>query len=189
MSLYRKFAAGAGAALVSAASHAVIIDDFTVSQGPIGDSTNNGAAVIDSVSGSTANILGGIRDMSINLTSAISTPVTASMGTGVTAGNATFNFSTPTLATATGIVQWDKTALFSGPGLNGINPTGLGGIDLTAGGNLLGIQIITYNADHPFTFKVNAYSSANQWSTVELNAHVFNPGAPGASQGVARYHR
>ena len=173
MSLIKKVALGAGALAVSAVAQAVVIDDWTVSQ-TVQDGTAGNGANTNSQAGPTANILGGNRDFSIDLLSSVVNPPPspAQMTTGAVGPSSVLNFSTGTGLVANGIVQWDSTAGFAGAGRNGINATGLGGVDLTQGGNLLGIQALTYNADHPFTFAIAAFTSATQWSIVTLNAHT-----------------
>lgn len=173
MSLSKKLSVGAGAVMVSAAAQAVVIDDWTISQSAL-DSTANGSAVTTSQAGATTKILGGNRDFSIDLVSTIVAPPPqdASLTTGMVGPSGVLNFSTGTGMVANGIVQWDGTAGFAAGGRNGINVAGLGGVDLTGGGYNLGIQVLTYNADHPFTFTIAAFTDATHYSIVTLNAHT-----------------
>jgi len=171
MSLYKKLMAGAGVAVISAAAQATVIDDFLTPQS-VTDTTANATAVTSSVVADPGTtILGGVRDISDSL-------ITSTFGQGTSAatsqagGVGFFNFNTGTGSTANALVQWDGTAGFAGAGPNGITPTGLGGADITSGGNLLGFRILTYNSDHPFQFEIAAYSSAANFSIIRFQAHT-----------------
>ncbi|MEP6668671.1 MAG: autotransporter-associated beta strand repeat-containing protein, partial [Chthoniobacter sp.] len=116
-----------------------------------------GTSASSSVSG--AGILGGERDIQINLTS------------GVIAGNTTsavvssgfFSYSQDATIAANTVLQWDGT-----DGSPSLNATGLGGIDLTGGGAQNKFQLrITFD-DLPVNVVLTVYTDAGNASSATL---------------------
>ena len=157
-------------AAVSFNAQAGIIDDFTVSQALIVDSSANATGVWSQVSGGASNILGGYRDIYINnvSTSILSKDVTAEVRT---AGTTSFyQFSSDSFTNAVGIIRWDGMTAGTGAdtaaAVGSINKTGLGGLNLTVGAT--GFLINVLGADQAFPFQLEAYTDASNYSTISL---------------------
>ena len=104
------------------------------------------------------NVLGGERDMYVKLDSA-ENPVSS---VSLASNNGKLYFASGSGVTGTAKIVWD------GVDSNGqlVNPTGLGGVDLTeANGNRMTGIALTSGADHPnAVIKLRIYSDANNWS-------------------------
>ena len=154
------------------------VDLFSVDQALITDNFGTGGTSVSSQVGSAADnsiapnvgtILGGYRELIIDKKSDGSvggTITNRSVTMGV--GGGQLDFSTSSLTTGTGIIRWDGiTQSASGGAIQAINATGLGGVNL---GNVLTDQfeLTTVFSDAGFIFRIEAYTSATQWSAVEL---------------------
>ena len=105
-----------------------------------------------------ATVLGGERDMFVELASA-ENPVSS---VSLASSGGKLYFASGSGVTGVAKVVWD------GVDGNGqlVNPTGLGGLDLTdSGGNTMTGIALTSGADHPnAVIKMRIYSDANNWS-------------------------
>ncbi|MEM9352256.1 MAG: SdrD B-like domain-containing protein [Planctomycetota bacterium] len=104
------------------------------------------------------NVLGGERDLYVELTEGASPIASVGLASG---GGLLWLSSDPTV-TGNAKIVWDGA---DGNGL-AINPTGLGGVDLTQheGNTMTGIAL-TSGADHPNAqIKLRIYTDANNWS-------------------------
>ncbi len=135
------------ASFVSAAPDAVVtIDHFDAAQGPVVASLGNPAG--GSVSG--PNVLGTERDVRVTVLSG--SPGTASMQ----AITSDLLHSQDTGIIAQTLIQWD--------GVDGsitLNPSGLGGVDLTQAGTQNGLAISVLLNDLPIDLKFTIYSGPN----------------------------
>ena len=157
------------------------VDLFSVDQNPIVDNVVDGLSVSSQVGSPADNsiapnlgtILGGYRELIVD---------EKSNGGGLRPGrnvtmavsNGQLDFSTSTGTTGTGIIRWDGvTQSASGGAIQAINVTGLGGVNL---GNVLTDQfeLTTIFSDGGFTFRIEAYTSATQWTAVDIvsNQHL-----------------
>ena len=110
------------------------------------------SALVDS------SVLGGERDLYVELTEGIS-PITS---VGLASGGGLLWLSSDPTVTGNATIVWDGV---DGDGQT-VNPTGLGGIDLTQynGNTMTGISL-TSGADHPDAqITLRVYSDANNWS-------------------------
>jgi hypothetical protein len=173
MNMQWKLAVGAAAVAASFGAQAGIVDLFTTEQLVPKDFTNGTITEADSEynqAGAVADatILGGFRDLWVtNLSGGITNVAGSSIN--VTAGN--LFFSTDSSATGVGEIQWDGDD--SATGVNpiyDINPTGLGGIDLTQGGTLNAFELITIFSDLNWVFEITMYTDATNWTKVSLDA-------------------
>lgn len=164
MKLAFKLAAGAAAVLFSLGAHAeIVVDLFTTDQATISD--NDGAAgggATSSVIG--ADILGGERDLLIDQI-AQDGPTDPSIESSIGVAVSRLAFSNDTGAMGIGEVQWDGA---DGSGV--LDPTGLGGIDLTDGGTLNAFLVETISSDANWNFEVIAYSDATNWTRISFAA-------------------
>ena len=189
----KKFAKMALAAAIAglgfAAQAGVVIDDFSVDQGRFNpskliDDTVDGLGVYSSVNGSTANILGGQRDLYVEKVSGGDGDMRALVSAGA------YSYSTPSTVPKTvgsGFLKWDgqneltTDTLMSGSKaafLTTLNPFGLGGQDLNATGNAFLIDVI--DSDLGFTFGLTVFSGA-KWTTLVLAATSHSGGVPASS--------
>lgn len=179
----KKITGFGGAALfaLSFTVNAGTVDLFTTQQAIIKDTADGGTGV-DSTAGSAVDvtILGGFRDLNAN---AITGSVAGSLGTSI--GVVTqapvgshLNFSNDAGVTGTGNIQWDGDDTAVGH-ISGLNETGLGGVDLTAGGTLNAFLLETISSDLGYEFTVTAYTSATQWTEISfLATAVIDDGTP-----------
>lgn len=165
-----KWLAGTALLGMSLSANAGIIDLFTTSQAELSDSIAiNGGAPDGGASSSViggADILGTERDLFVELLD----------NGGVNTRNATIgvaggvmDFSVDSLAAGTGTVQWDGV-----DGSIALDPTGLGGVDLTAAGTLSGFSVTTLFSDAGYEFLVNAYTDGNNWTSISFSASAVN---------------
>ncbi|MCB1886458.1 MAG: PEP-CTERM sorting domain-containing protein [Rhodocyclaceae bacterium] len=157
--------AGAIAALAVAApaSAAVAtIDLFSTDQTQLSDTTVGGNFVMSQVSTAGDDILGGFRDLGVNLLTngGVSTrEATIGVGGGV------LDFSVDTLSTGSGLVRWDGANAGAA-----IDPTGLGGVNL-ANPFTSAFQLEVLFSDGGFRFDIEAYTDAGNWSRLSLTAN------------------
>ncbi|HZF14297.1 MAG TPA: IPTL-CTERM sorting domain-containing protein [Thermoanaerobaculia bacterium] len=142
----------------AARAQSITIDSFATGQAtqtltfpPAGSTTSA------SVSG--AGILGGERDVEVNLAGGVTA------GNGISAGVAGGLFSHSQDATITGTSQlvWDGA-----DGAAAVNPTGLGGIDLTAAGVQDAFLLNVVSSDLTFTLTIEVWSDAGNASSMTL---------------------
>jgi hypothetical protein len=130
---------------------ALMIDEFSTDQTVLwlGGPGSTGSQV------SGAEILGGERDMEVTLVSNIGVVMAASGGT--------LNYAHAFNSEATGLIVWD------GPdGAATLDPTGLGGVDFTAGGeDKIVIPLLLSNLAAPIT--LTAYTDGANYSTAMLS--------------------
>lgn len=151
------FSSAANAAFTST------IDLFTTNQAEITDNTVGGDYVMTQVgSAIDTSILGGFRDLGVNLLSADGNPSHMSRAD---VFNGVMTFSNDGAVSGTGLVRWDGINTGSA-----IDTTGLGGISLL--GNAFSLKIIS--SDLGFRFDLEAYTDATHWSKITLvsNAHA-----------------
>lgn len=177
MNMQWKLALGVAAAAASFGAQAGIVDLFTTEQLVPKDYTNGTITEADSEYSQAgaiadATILGGFRDLWVtNLSGGVTNVAGSSIN--VTGGN--LFFSTDSSATGVGEIQWDgdDSAIGTDP-IYDINPTGLGGIDLTQGGTLNAFELITIFSDLNWVFEITMYTDATNWTKVSLDATQVN---------------
>lgn len=119
--------------------------------------TNAGATNASLITG--AGILGGEREVQITLVSGMNDGSVVSSF--VSSGSFTLD-SGATLQTST-LITWDGT---DGDPNNALNPTGLGGVDMTNGGLDDAFLVEGLFSDQPFDLTITVYTSAGQFSTL-----------------------
>ena len=169
--MFKTLTAVAVAALtmVSGAQAATMstIDLFTTNQAKLTDTTTVG--VMSSEVGNIADttILGGFREIMID--QKVNDGFGAESNIAVSGG--LLKFSNDFGASSTGTVRWDGQSAVTG---GAINVTGLGSIDI---GNVLTdfFELKVQFADGMYFFRIDAYTSATRWSTVQIaaNQHVL----------------
>lgn len=152
-----------------AASAGVVIDDFTVNQSALSDTSANGSGMWSSVSGATSNILGGERDIFVSKLGGSS----ANAGVKAYVENAAYVYDTDTNAYGTSTIRWDGTGTVDGTGSQAafnstINYGGLNHYDLASTGDAFTITVLS--SDLGFTFSLSVYTSENEWTTLVLAA-------------------
>lgn len=158
---------------LTGAAHAAFIDKvdlFTVTQTTVSDNTVNGTGVLATQVGPDTSILGGYRDLIVDLKA--NGGVSSRKGEiGVDGGF--LDFSTSTGAAATGTVRWDGS-----PSSLNIDPIGLrngGGSGLNFANALTDFfELHVEFADGGFKFVLEAYTDAANWSkvTITSNQHL-----------------
>jgi uncharacterized repeat protein (TIGR01451 family) len=137
-------------------AQAIIVDSFSTNQAtqtltfpPAGTSSSS------SVSG--AGILGGERDIQVNLTAGViaGNTMSASVSSGF------FSYSQDATISGTGQIQWDGT-----DGSAAVNPTGLGGLDLTAGGSQDAFLLNVTFDDLPVDVVIEVFTDAGNASSM-----------------------
>lgn len=169
MSTIFKIASGAAAVMLSLGAQAAPVDLFSTSQGPYNDLTPNAAdtatvitsGVGGSVNGPLTDLLGGNRDLFASLIDNNGVN-TREVQIGVSGG--VLDFSVDTLARGRGQIQWDGAANTT----ESIDFTGLGGLDLTAGGTLSAFELGILFSDGGFNFEVTAYSDATNFTRISF---------------------
>ncbi|HYU36070.1 MAG TPA: IPTL-CTERM sorting domain-containing protein [Thermoanaerobaculia bacterium] len=143
---------------VAGAAQSITIDSFTTNQASLSLTfPPAGTSASSSVSG--AGILGGERDLEINLTAG----VIAGNGMSAVVGSGFFSYSQDATISGTGRIQWDGT-----DGSATLNPTGLGGLDLTAGGSQDAFVLDFTFDDLPVDVVIEVFSDAGNASSLTL---------------------
>jgi len=162
-----------GIALIAAlaapfpAAAQIIIDSFSTNQATLSLTfPPSGTTASSSVSG--AGILGGERDLQIDLTAGV---LAGNTVTGGVSGGF-FSYSQGPTISGTSTIQWDGT-----DGSAGLNPTGLGGIDLTMGGTQDAILMNTFFDDVPTNITIQVFTDAGNASSATLTTPglIFTP--------------
>lgn len=172
--------ATAAALSVSASANAALvqtIDLFNTDQAFLTDSTAGAGALFSQINSAGGDIIGGYRDIGVNLISG-ATGSNASIGV----ADGALSFSSSASAKAEGMIRWDGAALansFGAPDFStslatGINPFGTS------------FELRTIQSDLGYKFRLEAYSSANMWSKITLDAHAvpLDPAFPPAPDGA-----
>lgn len=166
-----KFSAVVAAALIAMGASAqagVVIDTFDLADGAVIDTTSAGAGVaVETGPADTNEIIGGFRDLYIN-------KMTGSTGLANTAVaeviNGKLNLGSGPSSAAVAIVRWDGDNSMGGTDMNGlsvasaiaaINGSGLGSIDLAAGGSAFSLST---GSDLPFDIEFQVFSGTGNWS-------------------------
>jgi hypothetical protein len=167
MNMSFKLAAGAAAVMLSLGANAapVIVDLFTTDQATITDNDGAlGGGATSSVTTAGTDILGGERDLLIDQI-AQDGPIDPSIESSIGVAVSRLAFSNDTGAMGVGEVQWDGV-----DGSGALDATGLGGLDLTAGGTLNAFLIETISSDANWNFEVIAYTDATNWTRISFAA-------------------
>ncbi|MDR3402202.1 MAG: autotransporter domain-containing protein [Chthoniobacter sp.] len=132
------------------------IDSFSTNQSAL-TLTYPPAGTSASSSASGAGILGGERDIQINLTGGVIAGNTMS----AVVSSGFFSYSQDATITGNAVIQWDGV-----DGSPTLNPTGLGGIDLTGGGLQNKFQLGVFFDDLPVNVTLTVYTDAGNASSV-----------------------
>lgn len=165
---------------LSAGAHAgvlKIIDLFDTPQASIVDNTVDGTGVFSQAYSGLGDILGGYRDIGVQL---FSNPLGITPATSIQVASGYLSFNNGSGVGGQGLVRWDGSAAATG---FGIPSMGLGGIAFDPIGTAF--ELKTIFSDHGYKFILEAYTSATQYSRVELTAHAVNPMV--LPDGVASY--
>jgi uncharacterized repeat protein (TIGR01451 family) len=146
------------AAPTPAAAQSVTIDTFATNQPSLTLTyPPSGTSASSSVSG--AGILGGERDIQVNLTGGVIAGNTMS----AVVSSGFFSYSQDATIAGNAVVQWDGT-----DGSPALNPTGLGGIDMTVGGTQDGFLLNTFFDDLPVNVTLTIYTDATHASAMNF---------------------
>lgn len=174
-------AAAVTLSLSAGAQANLVIDLFDTPQGSIVDTTTVGGGVWAPEVGPAADILGGYRDLYVEkLSGPDSGRVEAIVAPFVPPNTGALSFSTTSGTAGRGIVRWD------GAGTDTTAPTaatpggtplmGLAGLSLLAFTNF---ELLTLFSDQGFKFMLQIFTSATQWTSVELTSTAHNAADPG----------
>ena len=146
-----------------AANNTSTIDLFSTAQAKLTDTTIVGVVASEIGNLLDNTILGHFREIMVDQKSNAGFAEESTIG--VSGG--LLKFSNEFGASSTGTVRWDGMSVVAG---GAINVTGLGGLDI---GNVLTdfFELKVTFADGVYNFRIDAYTSATQWSTVEIMAN------------------
>lgn len=163
-----KLTVGAAALAMSFGAQAAPVDLFTTNQGPFSDNTptagDTGLVIASGMGGSVTgglDILGTNRDIFVSL---IGNGGVGTRAATMSVGGGVLDFSVDTLSQGRGQIQWDGAT----DQTTAIDYTGLGAVDLTAGGTLNTFALDILFSDGGFNFEVTAYSSATSWTRISF---------------------
>ncbi len=166
MKQFLKYSSIAAAALLCFNANAGTVDLFSTSQALIVDSTTGDGGLGSTVGAGDPTILGGNRDIFVELLTQSPANPFGNAQIGVAGG--ALSFSVGSLATGSATVQWDGA-------LNGdetLDTSGLGGIDLTEGGSANSFRIDTLFSDQGFAFEIQAYTDADTWTIINFSSSL-----------------
>lgn len=167
-----KLALAAAAFAASFGAHAMTIDLFETQQATLIDYNNAVGGLSSSVSTAGTDIIGAERDLFVDALSGANAGDAIGSKIGVTSAGY-LNFSNDSGVTGTGRVQWDGT-----DGNIAVNPTGLGGIDLTMGGMINAFELTTISADANWFFEIWLYTNATTWTQISFASTEVISGEP-----------
>ncbi len=159
----------------------LVIDLFDTPQGLISDNTTVGGGVWATEVGPAADIIGQYRDLYVEkLSGPASGVVSAVVEPNLSPNTGALSFSTPANTTGRGIVRWD------GAGTDTTAPTGTtpGGTPLMGLGSqsllsFTNFELLTLFSDQGFQFMLQVFTSATQWTSVQLTSTSHNAADPG----------
>jgi uncharacterized repeat protein (TIGR01451 family) len=140
------------------AAQSITIDDFSTSQASLA-LTFPPAGTTASSSASGAGILGGERDLQVNLTAGI----IAGNGMSATVSSGFYSYSQDATISGTSQMQWDNL-----DGAPTLNATGLGNIDLTAAGTQDALVLGVFFDDLPVNVSIQVFTDAGNSSTATI---------------------
>lgn len=158
--------AAAMLSLGMAAQATAVIDDFSVGQALMKDTSSDAAGMSSTVAG--AGILGGHRDLFV---SKVGEAGDDAFGLGVEigvvpSGVGRLAFNSDTGQNGYGIVRWDGA--YFDPTFATIDATGLGGVNFSSSGNAFVLKVLSADAGFPFT--INVYTDAANYTSLTLPA-------------------
>jgi uncharacterized repeat protein (TIGR01451 family) len=154
-------------AALPAGAQSLAIDTYTTDQGPL-TLTFPPAGSTAGSSASGAGVLGGERDLLISLNAG----VIAGNSLNANINSGSFSHSQDSTIAGSSLVQWDGA-----DGSSTLNPTGLGGLDLTVGGAQNALQLSVQFDDLPFDVVMTIYTDAGNASTATFSpaGQIFAP--------------
>lgn len=155
----------AAALAASASASAVTIDLFTTDQAVLSDSNTLDGPLFSQQSTAGTDIIGGYRDLGVNLASAGIPGKKAEID--VSGGY--LSFSTQSTAAGSALIRWDGEKAATSFDDSDVDHTGLGGLDL---GNawLSSFELTIAFADAGFEFVLIAWTDADHWSKVKVTS-------------------
>lgn len=156
------FSSAANAALIST------IDLFSTSQAKLTDTVVDGNALFSQVATGGTDIIGGYRDIGVEVLN--QDPFNPGGSASIQVAGGALSFSTESLTGGRGLVRWDGSTAamsFSDPTIFGL------GASFNPFGTF--IELKTIFSDGDFGFELGAFTSSTQWSKVSLIAHEVNP--------------
>lgn len=173
---FRAVVALAAVSISSGANADLVIDLFSTPQTTITDATLGDGGVF-SQAGAVADttIIGGFRDLGVELKTQAADGQAGRIG--VSSGF--LSYSTDSLASATGMVRWDGASAATSIG----DPTVFGlSSDLTG---FTAFQLMTVFSDGGYSFSLELFTSATEWSKILLTATEVDPAV--LPNGVASF--
>jgi len=153
------------ALMISSSYSAVLIDSFTTAQGPVTRTAPGDIGIPIGSSAAGGGKIGGERDIRVDL-------IAGPNGNRISVVVASFNHSQDGGITGTSLTSWD------GPDGNALalDPTGLGGADLTAVNtqNALDVRIISADLNSSLKFEVFTDGSNSSVYTLALPGGALN---------------
>ncbi|MCB1585360.1 MAG: hypothetical protein KDI52_03685 [Xanthomonadales bacterium] len=135
----------------------ILIDDFSADQ-PLLFAIGAGGSASSFVTTAGSEILGTERDIEL-------TVVSGAVVSGEVTGNA-LNFSVAAATTGEGLIMWDGVDGL--PSAVNLNPTGLGGIDMTQSGTLDSFRVNILSSDQPGTMILTVYTDGGNFSSATV---------------------
>lgn len=154
------------------------IDLFSTPQTKLTDGLVDGAGVFSQASTVGTDIIGGYRDLGVEVLNQSPSNPGGETSIKVAGGALTFNNDSQT--GGRGLVRWDGAAAAT----SFADPTSFGlGVALNPFGT--NFELKTIFSDGGFKFELGAFTSTTQWSKVTLTAHAVNPAV--LPDGVSSY--
>lgn len=149
------------------------VDLFTLDQATVSANTA-GANDFNQAGPDFVTVLGGYRDLYVELISKTSPSAIPKTSMFVDGGELVF--SNDSGVNGFGEIVWDGISAFDGTNLA---YTGLGGIDLTAGGTLTTLELVTLASDQGWNFELIAYTDSTHFTRINFAAtEVLDVGIP-----------
>lgn len=146
----------------------IVIDDYAAVDGD-GQSVSGLTGSFSESSVVATGVLGGERDIQLTIISNTETdPTLGTVSLGISTGNTRLVLATPSSAVAQALVQYDGIDA-DGGGLT-LQPTGLGGQNLSGGDDQAGLQL-SILSDLPLTdgLQVRVYTDADNFSIADID--------------------
>jgi hypothetical protein len=149
---------------VSGSASAVTIDLFNTDQARLEESTTAEAGIFNQNAAPAADILGGYRDLGIDLL----TQANPGRRSSVIVLGGTYSFNNESGNASRALIRWDGSQAAKSFDDSDVNKTGLGGLNIGDPTSLFELDIISSDAGYKFV--ITAWTDANNWSSIEVDA-------------------
>ena len=151
---------------VSGSASAVVIDLFDTDQARLEESSIAGNGIFSQVSSVAGDILGDYRDLGLDL---LKQSQQNRRSSAIVLGG-TYSFSNESGNGSRALIRWDGSKAATSFDVSDVDVTGLGGLNI--GGPTSQFELEVVESDFGYEFVVTAWTDANTWSSIKVQAQA-----------------